>query len=105
MNVSWKQSSASGLPTEATRKRYTVGPCSSRNRWNGGAPTPVERPGEAFREVRRVVPVGGRGTVASVPCYAPPERATHRVPHRPLPGSGPPRRLGTRRRSEDGGAD
>src|SRR3954449_4745001 len=43
ITVSWKQSSASLGPTEATRKRYRSAWWASRSTWNGGRLTPEER--------------------------------------------------------------
>src|SRR5579871_6208971 len=56
MNVSWKQSSASVRPTDATRKRHTASRCSSRNAWNGGGAelTKVQRVARAFREASSI---------------------------------------------------
>src|SRR5438445_8949118 len=41
MKVSWKQSSASPCPTDATRKRQTASRCASRKRWKGGGAMPM----------------------------------------------------------------
>src|SRR3712207_6434354 len=53
MKVSWKQSSASWRPTDATRNRWMSWRCSSSRAWNGGSLTPMERAYGARREIPR----------------------------------------------------
>ena len=57
MKVSWKQSSASCGPTEATRKPSTSEPCSSSSAWKGGRGlirhSPIKRRTPGFRETVR----------------------------------------------------
>src|SRR3954467_4305044 len=63
MNVSWKQSSASVRPTEATRKRHTSSRWSSRKRWKGGS-TAIQRPSSRLREARHGEAKPRRGAIA-----------------------------------------